>query len=112
MAQAALAVEIDRRLDIENHARFEHVLRLRVQSGTGVGVDGNEADAVAGRVLELRSEAGRSRTPRAAESTSAALAPGRMAARAAARAANTASYMALRRSSGWPRLYVRVTSTQ
>src|SRR4051812_47522770 len=52
VAQAAVAVEVDGRLEVEHHALLEDVVGLRVQPGAGVVVDRLEPDPMPGRVLE------------------------------------------------------------
>ena len=52
MAHPAVALEVDRRLDVEDHAGLQHVVGRGVQAGAGGVVDRGEADAVAGAVGE------------------------------------------------------------
>jgi hypothetical protein len=53
MPQPAAALNINRGLDMEAHARCEDVVRFRMDRWKRVAVNGREANAVAGSVLEL-----------------------------------------------------------
>src|SRR5262252_463600 len=49
---------VQRRLDVEHHASFEHVTRVWMKSRHCVVIDRGESNAVAGRMPELALEAG------------------------------------------------------
>src|SRR5438067_4342018 len=53
----ALAVDVNRRFDVEDHACFKYIRRFGMKAGSRSMTDGIEADPVAGLVRELFSQA-------------------------------------------------------